>query len=239
MDSEPLTDKLSKQFRQIERLRILGQLAASVAHDLKNVVGIVAFTAETLSDKINLPEEAREYVDVIHRNSEEALRIVRELLDFTKTRETALVPGSVNDVLESSLKLVKAKCVKHKITLESRLSPRLPPVMAAPFELKSAFLNLFLNAVEAMPDGGRLRVESQADESAKRVEVFITDTGVGLSDDDLKNIGQPFFTTKPEGSGLGFYITKQILDQHKAVISFGKNTNGTGVTVRISFPQIP
>lgn len=236
--SESVAKKIDEHFRRLERMRILGQLAASIAHDLKNVIGIVSFSAETLSTKFNLQGEVKEYVDVLHRNAEQAAQIVKDLLDFTKTRVPNLAPGSLNDVLAGSLKLIKTKCMKHKISLTEKLDSNLPPVLLEPFELKGAFLNLLLNSIEAMPDGGSLGVKSEAHPAAKSVAVTIQDNGIGMSEAEIQNIGEPFYTTKPEGSGLGFYITKQILEFHKAQLSLERNKNGSGITVRITFSQI-
>ena len=236
MNSESnLPVKIREELKRIEDIRILGQMTACVVHELKNVIGIVAFSAETLSHQMKLEGEVKEYVDVIHRNADQAAQIVKELLDFARKKETPSVVGNIHDIVQASLKLVYKKCAAHHIEIKTQFSNENPTQLIHPLELKSAFLNLLLNAIEAMPNGGILNIETIYNETQRQYHVLICDTGTGILEENISKIGDAFFTTKSEGSGLGIYMTRQILERHHSKLIFTNNPNSKGTRAELTF----
>lgn len=222
-----------------ERHRIMAQAAVAVAHDLRNLISTTLLSAEILQDnRFNLSPQAKECVETVVGNATAAAEIVGHLLGFTKERLSALEPKKIQDQLKMIVKLITTKCRKQNIVLKTEISDELPPVLIDDSNLRAAFLNLLFNSIEAMQEGGTLTLKCLRGETPQKVLVTIEDTGPGITSEQLNNLGKPFFTTKEEGAGIGFYIAKQIFEYHKAYLEVRTNPNNKGLKISITFPAV-
>jgi signal transduction histidine kinase len=160
-------------------------------------------------------------------------KIVTELLDFASRSSSKLVVKDLNLVIEHTLFLIKKQCKQQKVRLVERLNPSLPPVQLDPEKIKQALLNILLNAITVLPNGGEITILTRHHQrleflgGKKGVEIKICDNGPGISQDDIEYIFDPFFTRNPKGSGLGLSITHTIIDEHNGkIIVESDHTNG-------------
>jgi signal transduction histidine kinase len=177
----------------------------------------------------------KKHFDVILRNTESANRIIKELLDFTSPRETVLAAGNITEVLERVCELVKTRCTKHNVELIRKFSNDLPQIPLNEKKLEEAFMNFLSNAIEAMPEGGKLTVNAELPEDDNTIVVSFSDTGTGISAEDIDKVFEPFFTTKDDGTGLGLSLAYHIINAHSGDVNFDSLQN-KGTTVTIRFP---
>lgn len=229
-----LEDKLLYQ----ERLAGIGKLATGIAHEIRNPLGIITASSQFCLSKYKLAQSVQKHLKIILKNSENANRIIKDLLDFAKHREISFKTGSIKKVIDSACNLVKTKCAKHGVRLTRRWSRRLPSIPLDEKRLEEAFLNIILNALDAMPYGGRLIINAIPDYQANEIAVSFLDTGCGISPEDLNKMFTPFFTTKENGVGLGLCLSHQVIDCHKGSIRIESRVGeGTEVIVRFPFSR--
>ncbi len=225
---------------QAERLASLGKLSAGVAHEINNPLGaVLALTALTLED-LKPDDPARENLEEVVRQTERCRNIVRGLLEFARQSEPHVEPLDLNRVLEETLGLVARQSMFFNITVIKELDPDLPRVMGDRSQLQQVFMNLLLNAVQAMEEKGTITLASRQADGF--VEVSITDTGCGIPPDKLGRIFDPFFTTKPSGKGvgLGLSIAYGIISKHGGDIRVESEVGkGSTFTVRLPVIQPP
>jgi two-component system NtrC family sensor kinase len=232
---ELLEQATRQQIGRSEKLASVGRLAAGVAHEINNpLTGVLAF-ADMLRSKENMDDQDRQDLDLIVRETKRAREIVRGLLDFA--RETPSVKSclNLNEVLGQTVRLLGKREAFQNIYIVENFAERLPPVNGDKNQLQQVFLNLCLNACEAMPDGGTLLVGTSF--AADRVVVEVTDTGCGIKKEHLDQIFEPFFTTKPvgKGTGLGLSVSYGIVRQHGGTLEVASD-EGKGTTFTVSFP---
>lgn len=229
--------KIEQQTRrlvQTEKLTSLGQLSAGIAHEINNPLTNASLGIQTLKNKLITNGDMRDVVeklDAVERNIDRASAIAQELLQFSRQRESGFIPLNINEVINGSLTLMKHKL--NTVTIVQELSP-VPDVMGDPGKLKQVFINILSNSLEAMPDGGRIFLVTSLRNGM--VETCITDTGPGVSEEDVSRVFDPFFTTKEIGSGtgLGLSICYGIIKQHHGTIELTSTIgNGTAVTIKI------
>ena len=245
------------QLMQVEKLHSIGQLAAGIAHEVKNplqviLVGIQYLTACPLGGE----EEARSVLNEMDAAVHRADGVIRDLLDFSSPRELGMQPRAINALIEQSLRFLRHDLALGKINVVKNLAPDLPDIVVDPTKIEQVFINLFTNACHAMDEGGTLTIKSYqrmlggedtAHEAGDRsgirfrtgdpvVMVEIEDNGSGIPEDHLQRIFEPFFTTKEtgKGTGLGLSVTKKIIDLHKGRIRITNRTAG-GVNVCLTF----
>ena len=185
--------------------------------------------------KFEMENNMKKHFDVIQRNTESANSIIKELLDFTSPRETVLELGNINKVIEHVCELVKPRCTKHNINLVKKIQGKLPLLQINRKKLEEAFMNFLSNAIEAMPKGGTLTVECCFDEDENFIIVNFSDTGCGISHEDLDKVYEPFFTTKDYGTGLGLSLAYHNINAHSGDVNI-KSKKGLGTTFSISLP---
>ncbi|MDP2831217.1 MAG: ATP-binding protein, partial [Candidatus Omnitrophota bacterium] len=239
---------------QAEKLNAIGQLASGVAHEVKNPLGIIMQSVEYLEGKL-LPSEknAPEALRIIKDNIKRADNIIRVLLDFSRVSKLEKKPEDINSILENSLVLIQHRTVLENIKITRELGKGLPDILVDKSKLEQVFINIFLNALEVMPEGGSLLLRTYQAKLSKlkkgvgaREEdyfrlgenvlmVEIEDTGAGISPENLKKIFDPFFTTKDsgKGTGLGLSVTRNILIMHKGLIEI-ESQPGRGTKVIIT-----
>jgi len=241
---------------QLEKLKAIGQLASGVAHEMRNPLGIIMQGVSYLEQIIS-PEakDSRETLSMVRESAQRADKIVISLLDFSRATKLELHPEYIGSILEGSLNLVKTE-LKH-IAVARELQENMPKVLVDKNKLTQVFINLFINAIHAMAGEGKLTIRSfvkqleetknSMDDSSgdsfrageKAVVVEIEDTGMGISEENLKRIFDPFFTTKGpgKGTGLGLSVSRNIIIMHKGLMEVKSQVNkGTKIiiTLRIS-----
>ncbi len=227
----------------VEKMASLGKLSAAVAHELNNpLAGVLNYT-KLVQKKIRKRgdglKNAQDILDDLEVIASETMRcgnIVKNLLLFTREGKQEYQPCNLNEILTQSLKLVQHQLEMQGIEAVLELDDRIEQMYCYPDQLKQAFLALFVNAIEAMPDGGKLHVRTRLHPEIQCVEITISDTGVGIRPEDLPHIFEPFFTTKDEmsGTGLGLSVVYGIVRQHKGSIDVQSEVNhGTTFVIRI------
>ncbi len=231
---QAITGRLEKS----ESLATLGQMAGLVAHEVRNPLIAINMRIQSLQDELT-SSYGREDVEVIRQEIERLKRIVQNFLDFARMREPKLRPLSINTVINQSLKVLKPMLEEQEIRVERRMPESVPNVRGDVDQLKQVLMNLLLNSIQVMPQGGTIRVSTEwvADwkDASGDVEVWLTDTGPGISEEIRNKIFEPFFTTKPLGSGLGLSVAKKIIELHRGVLAI-ENSSPNGTTWRIRLP---
>jgi len=226
--------ELEEQLISTERLAGLGMLAAAIAHEIRNPLGSIKATAQFCLSKYELQEGMKKHLKIILRSSDRMNRVVINLLNLAKPREASFTVGNIDKVVCSICGLVKAKCLKQRVRLTKRSTRRLPPILMDEKLLEEAFFNLTLNALEAMPKGGRLALMARYDHNSSEIAISFTDSGCGISENHMNKIFDPFFTTKKDGTGLGLSLARRIIELHKGSIHIhSKPDRGTEISVRL------
>jgi PAS domain S-box-containing protein len=231
-------DRMQTQLSRAERLATLGQVAAGIAHEIRNPLVGIGSTASLLRDEIASSDPRRTDLDVILNETRRLDRIVNQIIDYARPRELAPVVFNFVDIVQEVLKLSDASIAAKRLTVKTALHPMLPALQADRDQMKQVLLNVVQNAIEAMGTEGTLSIT--ASESQRIAEqgmvVTVTDTGAGVSAQDLVHVFQPFFTTgKSKGTGLGLAICRNIIDAHAGDIQLTSHP-GQGTTVRIWLP---
>jgi signal transduction histidine kinase len=221
------------------KLKAVGTLTAGIAHELNNPINNLMLTAATLEeDYPDLTDEDRlELVGDLVSESERAQRIVRNLLDFARESTSQLEPLSPIHLVEETLRLASNQIKTAKVKVQGEIDPNLPPVYGDFQQLNQVFLNLVMNALDAMPKGGTLTIAIRTSRGREQIEIDFTDTGIGMSEQVLASIFDPFFTTKPgaKGTGLGLSVSQGIIRQHGGDILV-ESAPGVGTTFTVHLP---
>jgi signal transduction histidine kinase len=223
---------VEEQLRQNEKLSALGLLAAEVAHEIRNPLTVMKLLYHSLHLKFPENDPRVKDAKIIDAKIEHLNKIVEQILDFARTTEPKFDPVNLNELIDELGLLVRHKLANQNIKLIRQLQPDLPAVMGDAPQLEQAFLNLILNAAEAMPDGGTLTVKSRARKS--RVAIEFKDTGAGMSEElQRQAFSAVLSTTKAKGTGLGLAIVGRIIETHHGKIQI-KSRPGCGTSVVIS-----
>lgn len=222
--------------RKLGRLTSVGQLTSIFAHDIKNPLHVILSTAELMLSSGELPAESRESLELIERNAQRASRIVKTLLDFSRSGICQLRPCSLNDIAEHCIGLISSSLKTSRISVKQELG-KVPKVFLDPHYLNSVVYNLLNNSAEALgPEGGEIVVATGQKEPGE-VCLRITDNGRGMEPGVLSSIFQPFFTTKENGTGLGLYLARQVMNEHSGRISLDSRP-GKGTAVTLCFTKL-
>ncbi len=224
--------ELENQLFTSERLAGLGKVAAGLAHEIRNPLGSIKATAQYCLGKYELQDAMSRHLKLIIKSSDRVNKVMNDLLHLAQPREASFKADSVAKVVNSICGLVHAKCVKQRVRVAKRLPKRLPPVLMDVKILEEAFLNFVLNAIEAMPSGGRLAIIAGYAPLAHEITISFIDSGKGISEDHIDKVFDPFFTMKKDGTGLGLSLARQIIKIHGGDIHIKSKPNyGTEVTV--------
>jgi two-component system NtrC family sensor kinase len=224
---------------QKEKLASVGQLAAGVAHEINNPLGTVLLYSDILHKET--PEDnqqQREDLQMIVREATRCKTIVNDLLNFSRQNEVLIQETDLNNLLREMVKEASQQDLYEQVELVTDLEPVLPTIQADPLQLSQVFLNLMKNAAEAMPGGGRLILRTRSGPAAGFVTVQVQDTGAGISEENMKKLFTPFFTTKPigKGTGLGLAISYGIVKMHRGQISV-QSQLGEGTTFYVTLRE--
>ena len=224
-----------EQLLQSEKLASIGQLAAGVAHEINNPMGVILGFAQGILKTLSEDDPLRRPLTTIEKESLRCNRIVQNLLDFARHSEPTPHLTNINELINASCDLVEHQTSLQNVKLIKGYNSALPSIMADPNQLQQVFINIMLNAYQAMPDGGTLHIATR--QVGSELQVIFTDTGVGIPPENVQNIFDPFFTTKEvgEGTGLGLSVSYGIVKAHGGDIEV-ESQAGKGTTFVIKLP---
>lgn len=236
---ERLKEFTKRKIMESERLATVGQLAANVAHELNNPLqGIVTYSSLLLEKDI-CDEPSRQNIEKIAIQAGRCREIIRGLLDFSRQKKPQKTLTDINALLRRCISLVENQALFHNITVAQNLDGSLPMIVVDPSQIERVFLNLIINAAEAMDEGGTLTLTTSYGLNAKSVDIEVKDTGHGISIENMQRIFNPFFTTKEigHGVGLGLAISYGIVKEHNGEITV-ESEIGSGATFTVSLPIV-
>jgi len=232
---------ISQQLWQAAKLATMGELAASIAHELNNPLATVSLRVESLLAQIVEDDPKRRSLTVIEQEVERMGNLVSNLLQFSRRGQAQISSIDVREELENTLALIYYHLRNHRITVVRQFASDVPMLHADRQQLRQVFLNLLTNASDAMPQGGTLTLGvtlGQLGPGVPAVIITFTDTGIGIAPEDIPRVMDPFFTTKEEGkgTGLGLAICRRIMQEHQGTIEVS-STVGQGTTIRLTLPR--
>jgi signal transduction histidine kinase len=227
--------RLQEQLRHADRLATIGQLAAGVAHELNEPLGSILGFAQLAQKQPRLSDQLKEDIEKIMKASLHAREVVKKLMLFARQMPPQKTQVSLNQIVEEGLYFLESRCEKEGIKVVRLLSDGIPEITADPAQLTQILVNLVVNALQAMPDGGELAVKTEA--SDDHVKLTVKDTGIGMDNKALKQIFLPFYTTKNvgQGTGLGLPVVHGIVTSHGGTIHV-ESKEGSGSTFEIKLP---
>lgn len=233
--------ELESQLSQAEKLSSIGLLAAGVAHEVNTPLAVISSYAQMLAKQVNGDNKQASLLEKITRQTFRASEIVNSLLNFSRTSGTEFTDVDLNRVIKDTLTLLEHQFKTARITVQQDLYPELPAIHGNTGKLQQVFLNLFLNAKDAMPEGGTLTISTV---NGHKVQVRVSDTGSGIAQEHIHRIYDPFFTTKTKpksghsgGTGLGLSVTYGIIQEHAGKIRVD-SAPGRGTTFIMEFPLV-
>ena len=228
--TKALKDAQEQLVRQ-EKLAVIGQLASGVGHELRNPIGVIGNSTYYLNMKLkDVDDKTKKHLDILQREVLRTNTIITDLLDFSRVKPPAFEEADLNNIVKETISTTE---VPENITLETKLDEKLPRISVDADQIRRVIMNIASNAVGAMPDGGRLKINSGVKKDF--VEITFKDTGEGISKENLQKIFEPLFTMKAKGIGLGLAIVKGIVEGHKGEIEVESEV-GKGSTFIIKLP---
>ena len=226
--------KTEAQLIRSEKLAALGQLAAGIAHEIRNPLTSINILIHSLTENLSSGNSQKEDLKVIEEEIHRINEIVDQFLRFAKPAPPLLKKADVISIFEETLQLLRPQIEKQGIVIQKEFQP-LPPILMDREQMKQVILNLLLNAVQAMPKGGNLVLKGHIPEGDRWIRLSIQDSGVGISCEDINKLFDPFFSTKEGGMGLGLSIAHRIIDQHHGKIEV-ESTPGEGTLFTVWLP---
>ena len=234
-----ITDRirLEDQLIQTDRLTSIGLLAAGVAHEMNTPLAVISSYSQMLRKEISSEDSRSKLLEKITKQTFRASEIVNNLLNFSRTNATEFTEMDVHHVITETLSLLEHQFKSARIRVDRELRAEYPMTLGNAGKLQQVFLNLFVNARDAMPEGGELRILTDTVDS--KIEIIVQDTGVGISRENIKKIYDPFFTTKAagKGTGLGLSVSYGIVQEHGGNISVDSKP-GVGTSFKLELPLV-
>ncbi|MBU0686966.1 MAG: GAF domain-containing protein [Candidatus Margulisbacteria bacterium] len=221
-----------KQLLMADKLTSIGTMMAGMVHEIKNPIASIQGLTQVLPESTNDPEFMNSYNEMIPKQINRIKKIVDNILNYSKTPKLKKEKTDINKVIEETVDLFFHSARKKNIEFIKDLHP-LPQTQADPDQLSQVFINLALNSIQAMPTGGSIWIRSKV--SQNEIQIEFKDTGLGIPEDRLKNVFDPFFTMKREGTGLGMWVSYQIIKEHKGKMDVESAIN-QGTTFYITLP---
>ena len=242
-------EQIEERERLRDRLAALGEMAAAIAHEVKNPLASIEVMAGVLKRQLSNKEEATDILGDIIKEAKLANAIVVEVLEFVRPINLQVERSALDEIIKDSITLAEGKMRRGAVTIDTEIGHDVPDLLADPHQLRQLFSNLLANAFDALAGEGHIdiRVELIPGEAEPvgtleplppRVVVDVRDTGPGIAAEDLERIFSPFFTTKPQGTGLGLAIVRKVVDAHDGRID-AVSAPGRGATFRVTLPVVP
>jgi two-component system sensor histidine kinase HydH len=228
-------EEAERKLQHAERLSLMGQMTASIAHEIKNPLGSIKGAAQILKGDNLSNEEKLEFADIIEKETDRLDHVVTDFLSYARPTPTNFSDVDLSEILHSAHKQLSFQAGSQNIIIDI---PRqeLPIIKADPDKLRQVILNIMLNAFQAMPDGGRISISCRIlEDKPKKIEIEMADSGHGIPSADIARIFDPFFSTKSRGSGLGLATTQAIIKEHKGEI-MAESIEGQGTKFIITLP---
>ncbi len=228
--------RLKEQLNRAEKLSAMGEMAAGISHEIRNPLGIIRSSAELLKKKVAKIDPANALPDIIVEEATRLNNIITDFINFARPRNPRFSPCRIEDLVSKTLSFLAPQVDEKGYRVEKNYQNPLPEIMADAPMLHQSFLNLFINAMQAMPDGGRIGINIRSEGS--RVAIEIDDDGQGIPDDLIHKIWDPFFTTKDKGTGLGLGIVRNIIEAHGGRIQIStRDPHGARVNIELPITQ--
>jgi signal transduction histidine kinase len=242
-------EQMEERDRLRDRLAALGEMAAAIAHEVKNPLASIEVMAGVLKRQMTDREEALETLNDIIKEAKMANAIVVEVLEFVRPIQLQVERADMNDVLKDSITLGEGKQRRGAVSINTVIEPDVPELLADPHQLRQLFSNLLANAFEALGGEGHIDIRAwlipgeeepvgAADPQPPQIVVEVRDSGPGIAPEDMERIFSPFFSTKPQGTGLGLAIVRNVVDAHDGRID-ATSAMGRGTTFRVTLPVVP
>ena len=223
------------QIERADRLASLGELASGIAHEIKNPLAGISAAIQVLSCSFPASDPRREVINEILKQVERLNKTVRDFLSFARPVEPQRLRHDLNEVVKKALFLIRKQAENQKVEIKEEYSSQLPAVLIDAEQIQQVLLNILLNAVQAVPQGGQITVVTSGSEKSRFINVKVRDTGKGIPPENLKKIFEPFFTTKHQGTGLGLSICRRIVEKHGGKILVESEV-GKGTTFTVTLP---
>jgi signal transduction histidine kinase len=219
------------ELRQKEKLAVIGQMAAGIGHEIRNPLSsLKGFTQLQWESYPN----TNEFYPIMIQEIDRINSIVNDLMYLGKPKEIKFVKANIEEIISYTLSITQQQAESQGVTIETQMEGPLPPIDCDPQQLKQVFINLLKNAIESMPKGGKIKVYIKVLKRSK-MSISIEDEGNGIAEENILNLGEPFFTTKKDGTGLGLMVSNQIILDHKGEIKI-ESSYGAGTRVNVKLP---
>jgi signal transduction histidine kinase len=219
------------ELRQKEKLAVIGQMAAGIGHEIRNPLSsLKGFTQ--LQQERN--PNTNDFYPIMIQEIDRINSIVNDLMYLGKPKEIKFDKANIEEIIAYTLSITQQQAERQGVTIETKMAGPLPPLDCDSLQLKQVFINLIKNAIESMPDGGRITINVKVTDG-KKMNISIQDEGCGIDEESIPNLGEPFYTTKNEGTGLGLMVSNQIIQDHHGEISI-KSSLETGTLVNVTMP---
>jgi two-component system sensor histidine kinase PilS (NtrC family) len=206
---------MEQRMRQADRLAAVGRLSANMAHEIRNPLASISGAVEALAKELPVDEGRNRLVEIVMRESERLDRIVADFLEYARPAPLAPIPLNLAGILDEVLLLVEHRALPADLKIMRQYSDALP-AQVDPQQIRQAIWNLCLNALQSMPEGGEMRVGGRVLPAPprERIQIWVSDSGHGIAEEDLPHIFEPFYSTKAEGSGIGLALVYRVLQDH-------------------------
>jgi len=227
----------NEQMLRSETLSLAGAFAAGVAHELATPLASILSYLQVVNRQIAEEDKLKKDINIIESELQRCRDILRGMLDFARAPEKEKMPTNINNLLQELLLLVSYQSEYKKTIIKKELDPEIPSIMSIPGKLKQVFMNVIINALQSMPEGGELNVSTAIEGNPQHIVVTIKDTGSGISEEDMSRIFQPFYTSKKTGTGLGLSISYGIIKAHGGEVEI-KSNHEEGTSFFIYLPVV-
>jgi len=231
-------EEAEKRLAHAERLSLVGQMVASIAHEIKNPLGSIKGAVQILKDGTTPEPDRTEFTSIIEKEVNRLDGVVQDYLSFSKPSPLKMNEINISDIITEVIKQMKYQCDQTRVKV-SFDSGAMPVISGDRNRLHQLFLNMFLNSLQAMPDGGEIRIncDVRQKENGGYLDVKFSDSGRGITSENIERIFEPFFSTKTQGTGLGLATAKVIVAEHNGSIRV-ESTIGKGTSFQLQFPLI-
>jgi signal transduction histidine kinase len=223
--------EVHEDLRQKEKLAVIGQMAAAIGHEIRNPLSSLKGFTQLQQER---DPNSNEYYPIMIQEIDRINSIVDDLMYLGKPKEIKFEKDSIEEIIAYTLSITQQQAERQGVTVVTLIAGPLPPIDCDEKQLKQVFINLIKNAIESMSNGGEIRVHVKVHEQ-KKMLIEIQDEGCGIEDEDILNLGEPFYTTKKDGTGLGLMVTNQIIQDHHGIMKI-ESTLGKGTKVNVTLP---
>ncbi len=220
---------------QTEKLSSLGRMAAGIAHEINNPLAGILLYSSNMAKKVDPDSQLKEGLDIIVHETVRCRKIIQELLDFSRGREPQKQPFNINEIIDKALAILENEFRLNMIEVKKNLTNDIEDIMVDSNQIEQVFVNLLINAVQAMPEGGVIWINSRSNSQKKMVIVEIKDNGPGVSAAEMDKIFEPFFSSKPKGTGLGLSVSYGIIHNHHGRLRV-ESDGGNGASFLVELP---